>query len=178
MNVCLGSSEGLFIWFWWQSHYLGLSAVPGQSGWLPEEKGYTADLLQCNQTWDRVLNYMAHGPPSAVSCRAAAGYKAELEGEGQGSVVKKKKKEKKNTNRSWRKKKTALSFIYGPSIILLSDWFDQRPNVWRTFTFESIPYTQLHTNTPTYIYGQKYSMPCVYIIHKSPKKMFCTLQLS
>lgn len=59
---------------------------------------------------------MAHGPPSAVSCRAAAGYKAELEGEGQGSVVKKKKKKKVGTGAGG--KKTALSFIYGPSIIL------------------------------------------------------------
>lgn len=150
MNVCLGSSEGLFIWFWWQSHYLGLSAVPGQSGWLPEEKGYTADLLQCNQTWDRVLNYMAHGPPSAVSCRAAAGYKAELEGEGQGSVVKKKKKSR---NRSWRKK-NSLKFHLWSFNNPLSHWFDQRPNVWRTFTFTV--HTLYTTTEGTYKYTNIY----------------------
>lgn len=48
------------------SRYLWLSAMPGHFVWLPKEKGYTADLLQCNQTWRESLEL--HDPRASFSC--------------------------------------------------------------------------------------------------------------
>lgn len=47
------------------SPYLWLPAMPGHFVWLPEEKGYTADLLQCNQTQRQSLEQ--HDPGASFS---------------------------------------------------------------------------------------------------------------
>lgn len=48
-----------------QSPYLWLPAMPGHFVWLPEEKGYTADLLQCNQPQRQSLEL--HDPGASFS---------------------------------------------------------------------------------------------------------------
>lgn len=55
MNVCLNEDSDSVTDGFSLSPYLRLSAVPGHFVLLPEEKGYTADRLQCNQTWRHSL---------------------------------------------------------------------------------------------------------------------------
>lgn len=42
--------------------------MSGHFVWLPEEKGYTADLLRCNQTSDSALNFSRIPPRAAAGC--------------------------------------------------------------------------------------------------------------